>query len=74
VLRAPEAAAQELFNYAREVLSKSKGYLLGTKAAPSRLVQDAQTDMGEIAADGIYGPATRDRGKALLGKTFPARV
>jgi len=29
--------------------------------------------MGDLVADGIYGPATRARGLELIGKTFPAR-
>jgi hypothetical protein len=45
----------------------------GTKARPNAELAKAQADMGGIAADGIYGPATKARGKQLIGRTFPAR-
>jgi hypothetical protein len=53
----------------------TQGGLPGTKAAPAKTVRDAQHDMGGgLIADGIYGPKTQARGKALTGKAFPART
>jgi hypothetical protein len=62
--RTPKEAASELGTYLRGGGSK------GSKGAPSAAVKQAQTDMGGLAADGLYGPATRARGKAL-GVTLP---
>jgi hypothetical protein len=45
----------------------------GSKAHPNELIRGAQKDMGKIVADGVYGPKTRERGKQLIGKTFPTR-
>lgn len=71
--RSPEEAALELYDHARALLDQRQGYLLGTKNAPSEFVRDAQRDMNGIVADGIYGPGTRARGRALTGKLFPIR-
>ena len=71
--RTPEQAARDLLTLARLLLKSDKGSQLGSKASPSPAVQSAQRDMGGLTADGIYGPATRARGKDLLGETFPAR-
>jgi hypothetical protein len=71
--RAPKAAAQSLYDYVSAAIKAGRGATLGTKSSPNAVVRDAQQDMGELVADGIYGPATRTRGKALLGRTFPAR-
>lgn len=72
--RTPQQAARELYSYARAAIAKKQGSLLGTKGRPNPFVRDAQSDMG-LKPDGIYGPATRARGNALLGrKDFPARV
>lgn len=65
------AAAAELFNYVTKTETNPRKW--GTRAAPNRAIKLLQGQMGEIVADGIYGPATRGRGKQLLGKTFPAR-
>lgn len=73
VQRAPEQAARELYDYASAALKAKKGSQLGTKGRPSAVVQSAQRDMGQITADGIYGPSTRARGKQLTGVTFPER-
>jgi hypothetical protein len=67
-------AATELRAYAVDVLGRGQGALLGTKAKPSEVVRDAQRDMGQLTTDGIYGPKTRERGKALTGQSFPART
>lgn len=45
----------------------------GNKGKPNTIIRDAQKSMGKLTADGIYGPKTRDRGKQLTGKSFPAR-
>jgi hypothetical protein len=71
--RTPEQAASALYSYAKAALAAGKGAQLGIKGAPSSTVHDAQRDMGGLVADGIYGPATRERGHALINKTFPAR-
>jgi len=63
----PKEAAAALLQYVQ-----SSGNL-GTKAKPSDIVKAAQHDMGKLTADGVYGPKTRERGKQLLGKPFPAR-
>lgn len=66
----PNAAARELASYVTK--NKGKGAKLGTKAAPSDVVRALQAQMGGLVTDGIYGPATRERGKAL-GVTMPPR-
>lgn len=71
--RTPQAAAQELYELATSLLKAGKGSMLGTGAAPSTRVLELQQGMGSIAADGIYGPGTRARGKQLIGKNFPVR-
>jgi len=45
----------------------------GSKDAPNTIIGGAQADMGEILADGIYGPKTKARGEALTGKQWPSR-
>lgn len=72
--RTPALAAAQLYDYVSAVLKAKKGSTLGTKGAPNATVLAAQRDMGGIVADGIYGLATRTRGKQLIGKTFPPRV
>lgn len=72
--RAPQKAAQDLLAYVKPILAAKKGSELGTKGAPNPFVKSAQIDMGGVAADGIYGPDTRARGKQLLNVTFPARA
>jgi hypothetical protein len=69
--RTPEQAASELAGYARECIAAKNGAQLGSKNNPSAFVSAAQDDMG-IAADGIYGPATRARGEKL-GVKMPVR-
>ena len=66
--RAPKQAALELLEYTK----RSRPAQWGTKAAPNPIVRAAQKDMGSITADGIYGPSTRSRAKAL-GVTLPPR-
>jgi hypothetical protein len=66
--RSPAAAANDLLAYF------NAGRPLGTRNAPSTFVQAAQRDMGGLVADGIYGPNTRTRGQALIGKAFPPRT
>lgn len=72
--RSPVAAAQALFDYVSAAISAGRSASLGSKGSPNAIVRDAQADMGDVAIDGIYGTATRTRGKQLLGKTFPART
>lgn len=71
--RSPTRAANDLLTYVNNATGSARATLLGLKSRPSSFVQSAQQDMGGITADGIYGPATRQRGKALLGKSFPPR-
>lgn len=71
--RTPVQAARELYEHASALLAAGKGAQLGVKGAPSSFVRDAQRDMGGLTADGMYGPATRTRGKQLTGQTFPVR-
>jgi hypothetical protein len=64
----PQEAATYLFKFlALETAD------MGSAAKPSEIVRGAQRDMLNLKADGIYGPATAKRGKALIGKTFPTR-
>lgn len=72
--RTPQKAAQDLLAYVKPILAARKGSELGTKGAPNPFVKSAQIDMGGVAADGIYGPDTRARGKQLINVTFPART
>ena len=74
VKRTPVQAANDLYAYAKAVLAAKEGWKLGTRDKPSETVRSAQADMGELTADGIYGPKTKARGKALTGKDFPTRV
>lgn len=71
--RTAEQAANELYRYVVAAAETGTMGALGTKGKPNAVVRDAQADMGGLATDGIYGPATRTRGKKLIGKTFPAR-
>ena len=71
--RSPQAAAEALLEYVTAAIAAGRAATLGNKSSPNAIVRDAQADMGELVADGIYGPASRARGKALLGKPFPAR-
>ena len=64
----PREAATALY-----ALVKTPPVHWGTKANPNQLILAAQRDMGGLVPDGIYGPATRKRGKELLGMTFPPR-
>jgi hypothetical protein len=64
--RSPKEAADDL----KKHILATRSY--GTKAKPDQTVMAAQRDMGGIAADGIYGPATRSRA-AQLGVTLPPR-
>lgn len=74
--RAEKQAATDLLAYVTPLLKSGKGSELGVKGKPNPIVKAAQIDMGMPLKeqDGIYGPATRARGKQLLGTTFPARV
>jgi hypothetical protein len=67
--RAPKQAALDLANYV-----KQSGAQLGNRNRPSQIVHDAQVDMlmPVTQVDGIYGPVTAARGKAL-GVAMPAR-
>jgi hypothetical protein len=68
----PKAAAQALANYATQELKAGRGANLGVKGKPSRTVAEYQAAMGNITADGMYGPATRTRGQQL-GVNMPVR-
>jgi len=71
--RTAQQAAADLLEYVTPILRAKRGSDLGVKGAPNSLVKAAQIDMG-VKPDGIYGPETRTKGKALLGVTFPART
>ncbi len=71
--RDPAQAARELYAHADKLTKSGRSGELGNAARPSSFVRDAQTDMGGVRPDGIYGPDTRARGRALIGKTFPVR-
>lgn len=60
--RSPQQAAKDLTLYVQD-----KNANLGKKGAPSAFVKAAQTDMGGLTADGIFGPKTKDRAATLLG-------
>jgi len=62
----PRQYAQHLADY----LAKTHSF--GSKATPDNQVRLAQSKMGGLKADGIVGPKTRTRAKAL-GVTLPAR-
>jgi hypothetical protein len=69
--RDPKIAAAELYLYVTKTQPDS--HMWGTKAQPNARIKDWQAGMGLKGADGIYGPATRAAGKALIGQTFPVR-
>lgn len=71
--RTPITAAKDLLSYVSSAIASGAAATLGTKASPNPIVKAAQIDMSITPADGIYGPATRNRGKALTGLAFPAR-
>lgn len=73
--RRPEQAARDLLAYVKQALkSKDAAKRLGTRNAPNAFVKAAQRDMaGGLKADGIYGPASRMRGQALIKQPFPSR-
>jgi hypothetical protein len=71
--RTPQQAAAALLAYVTPITKARQSSILGSKASPNTTVAIAQTEMGDVATDGIYGPATRARGKALIGKNFPPR-
>lgn len=66
-------AAQALYEYASRLVSAGRASALGTKNRRNSKVKAWQAAMGRIKDDGIYGPATRRRGKELLGMEFPVR-
>jgi hypothetical protein len=72
--RSAQQAALDLLAYVTPILAAKRGSELGVKGAPNAVVKAAQLDMGDVPADGIYGPRTRAKGKALISKNFPARV
>lgn len=62
------AAAAELYHY---LTSGSADW--GYPGRPSKTIQKYQWAMGSLTPDGIYGPKTQARGRALLGTPFPSR-
>ncbi len=70
--RTAKEAAAALYAYVVPIAKAGRTSALGSKGKPNPVVQAAQRDMG-LPADGIYGPATRTKGKQLLGKDFPPR-
>ena len=69
----PRAAAERLYVYASMKIRSGQAAQLGSRGAPNADVLAFQKAMRLIAADGIYGPKTRARGKELIGKDFPVR-
>lgn len=68
--RSAEQAARDLYRYVTILETRPRRW--GDRKNRNPTIKAAQEDMG-LVADGIYGPGTRQRGKELLGKTFPAR-
>lgn len=67
-------AARQLHAYVTALLRLPLGArMLGHKGSPNAKVRELQLRMGGLLADGIYGPATRARGQALIGIPFPGR-
>lgn len=66
-----KVAAAELYKYVTQTNTRARTW--GNKRQRNAVILELQKRMGQITADGIYGPNTRARGKALIGKTFPAR-
>jgi hypothetical protein len=64
----PEQAAEALY-----LLVTHPPVDWGSKKLPNSLIEAAQHDMGELVADGVYGPKTQARGTKLTGHKFPAR-
>jgi hypothetical protein len=71
--RSPKQAANDLYTYVSQMARDGRGAELGTASNPNANVLSAQMSMRGLKADGIYGNATRARGKELLGREFPAR-
>lgn len=69
----PKDAAKQLHAYVTRMIDDGKSSALGTKDKRNAEIKRFQTAMQKISPDGIYGPKTRDRGKALTGLTFPLR-
>jgi hypothetical protein len=69
----PKKYAEQLYVYASRMIRAGKASKLGTKANPNPEVKRMQGGMRRLTKDGIYGPATRKRGKELIGKSFPIR-
>lgn len=66
-------AAAVLLKYVRAIGDVGRSARLGYRGHPNVIVQTAQTGMGGLTPDGIYGGATRRRGKQLTGAPFPPR-
>jgi hypothetical protein len=60
--RSAQQAALDLLAYVTPILAAKRGSELGVKGAPNAVVKAAQLDMGDVPADGIYGPRTRAKG------------
>ena len=69
----PKKYAEQLYVYASRMIRAGKASKLGSKANPNPEVKRMQGGMRRLRKDGIYGPATRKRGKELIGKSFPIR-
>lgn len=69
--RTPAQAARDLLAYLTKINTVASTW--GTKAKPNETVRRAQADMGQLVADGIYGPKTQARGSALAGQKLPVR-
>jgi hypothetical protein len=63
-----------MFDYVTAELRAGRAAGLGDRTHKNATVRTLQAAMGGIVADGVYGPATRARGRELLGREFPARA
>lgn len=69
-----KSAAQQLYSYVTRTINAGNVRMLGSKGKPNKEVERLQEAMGKIKSDGIYGPATRARGRELIGREYPTRT
>jgi hypothetical protein len=66
-------SALALLAYVQALGTSGRAAALGYRNHPNATVRTAQQGMGELTADGIYGPRTRRRGFELTGSNYPPR-
>ena len=64
-------AARQMYAYAKGEIDAGRAHILGSRTKRNARVKQLQKDMGRIKVDGVYGQETRQRGRKLLGKSFP---